>query len=304
MKVRDAGIERCRTDLHLTSTGKAHYYKAVNTFPSPSFHQRAFDPLPAGLLKEHLVSARRFETTSGSFHNKKESIPELRNPIYQKAPSSRRIQYMSNTSDVLKQHHTRTFSMADRTSENTDNYHPHPISRTHIVSGIPRHKYLKAKKNKNEEFGLPSRKDDFQSTTMMDFRRYTASEQKSNGSGKENLTFWEAEGFPKVWGYGSNENRALVKGRDYKPGVKMEDAFMGGCKIISRTIVSPKRTVPVKVPNRGDKYTAKDDYARRVSPDNLLPASLFFSGGKRRRGHFSDFGGYTVESDRIGSMTS
>ena len=64
--------------------------------------------------------------------------------------------------------------MADRTSENTDNYHPHPISRTHIVSGIPRHKYLKAKKNKNEEFGLPSRKDDFQSTTMMDFRRYTA----------------------------------------------------------------------------------------------------------------------------------
>ena len=64
--------------------------------------------------------------------------------------------------------------MADRTSENTDNYHQHPVSRTHIVSGIPRHKYLKAKKNKDEEFGLRSRKDDFQSTTMMDFRRYTA----------------------------------------------------------------------------------------------------------------------------------
>ena len=66
--------------------------------------QRAFDPLPAGLLKEHLNPARRFETTSGSFHNKKASIPELRNPIYQKAPSSRRIQYMSNTSDARQSH--------------------------------------------------------------------------------------------------------------------------------------------------------------------------------------------------------
>jgi len=37
MKVRDAGLERCRTDLHLTSTGKGHYYEGEKPFPPPSF---------------------------------------------------------------------------------------------------------------------------------------------------------------------------------------------------------------------------------------------------------------------------
>lgn len=296
--MRDAGLEKCRTDLHLTSTGRAHFYKPVDTFPSPGFHQRAFDPLPAGLLKEYFRPTRRFETTSGSFHNKKEPVPELRNAIYQKAPSSRRIQYMMNNSEVIQKHHNRNFTMADRVSENADRYRPHETNRKHIVSTRGPPPFV----DSMLEFRPPT--DCHQSITAKDYRQYSPAEQTTKFSAKDNLTYWEAEGFPKVWGYGSVENKAIVRQKNDKPGQKMTNEFMGGNKLVSRTTCQPPRFVFDTVPFKGNRTLVQDSYVRHASAGEALPASLFFSGGKRRHGNLTDFGGYTVESDRIGSMTN
>ena len=118
MKLRDGCLERSRTDLHLTSTGKGHgVYKPLEPFPPADFGkndfffkfeylwcmvtgyqnsilERSFHRAPPSGLVSDFRIGEHYRTTTGSYHGQKVQKPSHTNILYKKAPGHWNVNYM------------------------------------------------------------------------------------------------------------------------------------------------------------------------------------------------------------------
>merc|ERR1712168_388170 len=152
MKLRDGCLERSRTDLHLTSTGKGHFYhQSLQPFPPANF-ERKFHKAPPSALRQSPdfdLKSEQFRTTTGSCHGEKVQKAVHTNVLYKKAPGHWNVHYMDRTIGKLNAENKRSFTMADRVSEMTSKYIPKEHNRATTTSAAACHK--------NPIIGGPSR---------------------------------------------------------------------------------------------------------------------------------------------------
>jgi len=297
MKVRDAGLERCRTDLHLTSTGKCHYYEGTKPFPPANFERSHHNALPPPLSRDHLVNCDQMETTNGFYHERKSQSAPLRNVMYKRAPGSSYVKYMKHNLEYLNKEHNRNFTMGDRFSEMTSQY-KHKV--TPRDTALPSYRGLELHATggpSSTPFATPDNRlithiHPYLSTTNKHHRPFTTSEQARLYPAKDALTFWEMEGYPKVWGHGSSHGKNIPPRKRHDATQVMTDANLGGNEVKSQVHRIPARAGFPPVPNMGLKSLVRSSYIRHAGPGLLnlagieppMPNELDFNHGRRRNG--------------------
>jgi len=302
MKLRDGCLERSRTDLHLTSTGKGHFlhHQSLQPFPPANF-ERHFNKAPPRALRSPCVNKNeQFETTTGSAHGAKTQKTVHRNVLYKKAPGHWNVHYMDRTIGKLNAENKRSFTMADRVSEMTSKYIPkeHAVNRASTAT---------AACNNNPIIGGPSRTkqadqavmthiNPYMTTTKKDHRPFTTTEQGRAYAKKNALTFWEFENYPKVWGHGSRDGANIPPRRQLNKNDSMRDLTMGGLEIKSETTKIPARPSAIHVPNKGLKSLVQSSYIRHQGAPRLdltaveppQPFAAYFNHGRGRNADTSN----------------
>lgn len=323
MKVRDAGLERARTDLHLTSSGKGHYYEGEKPFPPPDFERSFNNALPPPLSRSNLTRVDPFETTNGFYHNRKSISAPLRNVKYKPAPGSSYVTYMKHNLEYLQKEHNRNFTMGDRTSEMTDSYTKKVVKRDTVTCSrtVPcsRTAQLHAPGGAaRARFGTPdnlliTQIHPYLSTTNKHHRPFTTSEQTRRYAAKDALTFWEMEGYPRVWGHGSVDGKNIPSRKRHDRTQTMTDATLGGNEIKSQVSQIRARPGYRPVPNMGLRPLVKSSYIRHPGAPQLdvvgivppLPANVHFNHGRRRNADSSNCPSmYTTEYHHYGGTNA
>jgi len=297
MKVRDANLERSRTDLHLTSTGKGHFYEREKPFPPANFQRSFNNILPRPLARSHTVAVDEMETTNGHFHNKKTHQPPLTNVAYKRAPGSYNVHYMKHNLEYLRKAHSRTFTMGDRISETAHRYCPLPQGRATTtppgIRPLQLHSPGGAAKGTHGDphTHLLTQIQPYLSTTNKEHRPFTESEKTRLYPAKNALTFWEMEGYPKVWGHGSVDGKNIPPRKIFDRKSIMTDSTLGGNEIKSQVHQIPARPGLKPVPNKGLQSLVQSSYIRHAEAPSLnlsqvpnpMPAELHFNHGRRRQ---------------------
>jgi len=297
MKLRDGCLERSRTDLHLTSTGKGHFYhQSLQPFPPANFERHFEKEPPAGLRSSNLDKAEQFRTTTGSAHGEKVQKPVHRNTLYKKAPGHWNVHYMDRTIGKLNTENKRNFTMGDRVSEMTSKYIPKEnyrnptehIRSSKVALGGPA-------RTTQADNTLITHINPYMTTTRKDHRPFTSTDMR-NYPKKDALTFWEFENYPKVWGHGSNDGKNIPPRRAPNSNDSMRDLTMGGLEIKSETRKIATLPKPRHVPNKGLKSLVQASYIRHAGAPKLdlthveppQPFSAYFNHGRGRNADTSN----------------
>jgi len=300
MKLRDGCLERSRTDLHWTSTGKGHFHQSLQPFPPANFERSFHKTPPAGLVPDQRLNLRneQFRTTTGSYHGEKNQKPAHQNVLYKKAPGHWNVNYMEGAIDKLNAENKRTFTMADRVSEmkskyvTKENYHGalENHSRGSIKTGGSSNTYSGQSDNTFLTHINP-----FLTTTKKDHRPFTPSELRKYPE-KDALTYWEFENYPKVWGHGSNDGKNIPDRKRLNARDSMRDLTLGGLEIKSQTKKIPARPSAAHVPHKGLRSLVQSSYIRHAHAPKLdlthvsppQPFSAYFNHGRGRNADTSN----------------
>merc|ERR1712128_316924 len=298
MKLRDGCLERSRTDLHLTSTGKGHFlhHQSLQPFPPANFERHFNKAPPSALLRPHVNKNQQFETTTGSAHGEKTQKAVHRNVKYKKAPGHWNVHYMDRTIGKLNAENKRSFTMADRVSEMTSKYIPKENYRavnhaaTATTMGGP------SRTAQQTDQTVMAHINPYLTTTKKDHRPFTTTEQGRAYAKKNALTFWEFENYPKVWGHGSNDGANIPPRPVLNKNDSMRDLTMGGLEIKSETTKIPARPSAIHVPNKGLKSLVQSSYIRHAGAPRLdlsaveppQPFAAYFNHGRGRNADTSN----------------
>jgi len=313
MKLRDGCLERSRTDLHLTSTGKGHgVYKPLEPFPPADFERSFHRAPPSGLVSDFRIG-EHYRTTTGSYHGQKVQKPSHTNILYKKAPGHWNVNYMERAIDKLRAENNRSFNMADRVSEMTSKYIPKENYRN-VTEHLRFRDQLRTGGPSKTSFGasdssLITHINPYLTTTNKDHRPFTSTEL-SRYPKKDALTWWEFENYPKVWGHGSNDGKNIPKRKTLNQNEGMTDPTLGGIAIKSGISKIPARPSAAHVPNKGLKSLVQASYIphqsgapkldlTKVSPPQ--PFTTYFNHGRGRNADTSNCPGmYTTEYQFVG----
>ncbi|XP_072281934.1 stabilizer of axonemal microtubules 3 isoform X3 [Pyxicephalus adspersus] len=223
------GLER-RQDWHLTSTGIGHNYRAQVPFPPPHIKSTLSEPLPATLLQGNEVTAfdellNTYETTTGSTYNRKYPGGALSQPNHPLPPPHWKVNY------------------------NKDLWEKSIVATTEN-KGLSRDPYY------IRDGGVLSLNDIYASTTMRDFRTFTAKELESYPK-KDILTYWQAEDYPKVWGHGLKENPLS---KESQPTLRRPPPMRDSMQFPTATKLPRIPPRARSVPHRGLKTLAQESY--------------------------------------------
>jgi hypothetical protein len=302
MKLRDGCLERSRTDLHLTSTGKGHFYQRLHPFPPADFERSFHKAPPKGLIPDLGLNLRneQFNTTTGSCHGEKTQDPVLRSVKYKKAPGHWNVNYMERTIDKLKAENNRSFTMGDRVSEMTSKYIKKENYRNSIENSLTKKNIeiggaTKTKFGSGNDRGLITQINPYTSLTNKDHRPFTSTDL-ARYPRKDALTFWEFESYPKVWGHGSNDGKNIPKRKTLDPTQGMADPTLGGIAIKSSIKKIPARPSAAHVPNKGLKSLVQASYIRHPGAPRLnltkvnppQPFQAYFNHGRGRNADSSN----------------
>lgn len=117
-----------RNDLHLTSTGKGHYYSPSHVFPSDRFRRTVYDVLPPVLGNpDYITDNEHFRTTTGSTHDYKVHGRTLGNTLFKKAPGSWKVRYVEdNIGKLSVKPWRKPLTMGNQSSEMQSQYTGQP----------------------------------------------------------------------------------------------------------------------------------------------------------------------------------
>ncbi|XP_073457400.1 stabilizer of axonemal microtubules 3 [Aquarana catesbeiana] len=274
------GLER-RQDWHLTSTGIGHDYKAQVPFPPPHIKSTIFEPLPATLQQSSEVTAfdellNTYETTTGSAHNRKYPGGPFSQPSHPLPPPHWKVNYNKDLWDKLKLRAWRTpeKSCSEMKAQfqgrlvqptySTFHSGPQPFPLENHLNKGPSQSIVATTENKGlsgepyyiRDGGVSSLNDIYASTTMRDFRSFTAKELQGYPK-KDILTYWQAEDYPKAWGHGLKEN-PLPK--EAQPTVRRPPPMRDSMQFPTATKLPRIPPHARSVPHRGLKTLVQESY--------------------------------------------
>ncbi|XP_072281933.1 stabilizer of axonemal microtubules 3 isoform X2 [Pyxicephalus adspersus] len=239
------------------------------------------EPLPATLLQGNEVTAfdellNTYETTTGSTYNRKYPGGALSQPNHPLPPPHWKVNYNKDLWEKLKLRAWRTPEKSSSEMKTQfkggpaqptySTFHSGPQSfslENHLNKG-PSQSIVATTENKGlsrdpyyiRDGGVLSLNDIYASTTMRDFRTFTAKELESYPK-KDILTYWQAEDYPKVWGHGLKENPLS---KESQPTLRRPPPMRDSMQFPTATKLPRIPPRARSVPHRGLKTLAQESY--------------------------------------------
>ncbi|XP_013409529.1 uncharacterized protein LOC106173086 [Lingula anatina] len=285
-------MEARRQDLHHTSTGVGHDYRPGYYFPSSNYQPVLNEPMPPSLAKQdEITNTRRFETTTGHFHDKKYLDGVYSNPIHKKAPGHWKVGYVKDHIEKLgKGSWRKPLTMGNQKTEQQDQFdnkrglnvgtqeftpNPQPFNLLNHHNEGPSKKMVPSTLNEKikgmvfypKDKGVLRLDDTYLTTTNKDHRAFSRHELDGYPR-KDATTYWECEEYPKAWGHGQKHN-PVPKDTVPRENLPMRDPTW--FKFKTKIPRQPNAMLPV--PHSGLKSLQQDSY---VTPSDVKLRDIFF----------------------------